>query len=51
MAFALTYRATDRTLTADEVEGAHEKLYAKCSVPLEGSCVHRMQRSFVEYSI
>ncbi|HSK47373.1 MAG TPA: phenylalanine--tRNA ligase subunit beta, partial [Coriobacteriia bacterium] len=29
MAFALTYRATDRTLTADEVEGAHEKLVRK----------------------
>ena len=28
MAFALTYRAADRTLTAEEVEAAHERLVA-----------------------
>ena len=29
MAYALTYRAVDRTLTSDEVDKAHEKLRAK----------------------
>ncbi|TLM88624.1 MAG: phenylalanine--tRNA ligase subunit beta, partial [Actinobacteria bacterium] len=29
MAFALEYRAQDRTLTADEVESAHDKLVRK----------------------
>ncbi len=29
MAFALTYRAADRTLTAEEVEGAHARLVRK----------------------
>jgi len=29
MAFALSYRASDRTLTAEEVEGAHEKVVRK----------------------
>jgi len=29
MAFALTYRASDRTLTAEEVETAHDKLIRK----------------------
>jgi len=29
MAFALSYRAVDRTLTAEEVQGAHDKLVRK----------------------
>ena len=29
MAFSLTYRAADRTLTSDEVEKAHSKLVTK----------------------
>ena len=29
MAFALTYRSEDHTLTSDEVERAHEKVVAK----------------------
>jgi phenylalanyl-tRNA synthetase beta chain len=29
MAYALTYRAPDRTLTAEEVEAAHERLVRK----------------------
>lgn len=29
MAFSLTYRAADRTLTSDEVEKAHAKLVTK----------------------
>ncbi|BAK44062.1 phenylalanine--tRNA ligase subunit beta [Eggerthella sp. YY7918] len=31
MAFALTYRATDRTLTSEEVDKAHERLIKKVS--------------------
>ena len=29
MAFKLTYRAADRTLTSDEVDAAHERLVKK----------------------
>ena len=29
MAFALTYRAADRTLTSEEVDKAHERLVKK----------------------
>ena len=29
MAYALTYRAADRTLTSDEVDKAHERLVKK----------------------
>ena len=29
MAYALTYRAADRTLTGEEVERAHQKLVKK----------------------
>ena len=31
MAFSLTYRAADRTLTSEEVDKAHEKLVTKVS--------------------
>jgi len=36
MAFALTYRAPDRTLTAEEVESAHERLVRKVSAAVGG---------------
>ena len=29
MAYALTYRAADRTLTAEEIEGTHDRLVRK----------------------
>ena len=31
MAYALTYRAADRTLTSEEVDKAHERLVKKVS--------------------
>ena len=31
LAFSLTYRAADRTLTSEEVDKAHEKLVTKAS--------------------
>ena len=31
MAYALTYRAADRTLTSEEVDKAHERLIKKVS--------------------
>ena len=36
LAFALIYRATDRTLTADEVETVHERLVRKASAAVGG---------------
>ncbi len=36
LAFALVYRAPDRTLTADEVEGVHERLVRKVSGAVGG---------------
>jgi len=36
MAFALAYRAADRTLTAEEVETAHERLVRKVSAAVGG---------------
>ena len=38
LAFALVYRAPDRTLTAEEVEGAHDRLVRKVTVPSAASC-------------
>ncbi len=37
LAFALEYRAPDRTLTADEVEAAHERLVRKVTAAVGGS--------------
>jgi len=36
LAFALIYRAPDRTLTAEEVEGVHERLVRKASGAVGG---------------
>ena len=36
MAFALTYRADDHTLTSDEVERVHGKLVAKVTKAVGG---------------
>ena len=36
MAFALTYRRSDRTLTAEEVEQAHERLVRKVTGAVGG---------------
>ena len=36
MAFALTYRSSDRTLTAEEVEQAHDRLVRKVTAAVGG---------------
>ena len=36
MAFALTYRAADHTLTSEEVERAHEKVVTKVCKAVNG---------------
>ena len=37
MAFALTYRSDDHTLTGEEVERAHEKLVKKVCKAVDGT--------------